>query len=263
MGGVAVTGPSRDMASCKPATATRLAVECTARESSQPEAVMATEARRLLEDVRKGLDCDLGTASKAAGCLATLLASELQRDSGFARARGGLAPWQKHKVRNYIEDRLGGSVRIRDLAKLVSLSAGHFSRAFKESFGESPHTYIVRMRIERAQTSMLTTFSSLSQIAFECGFADQAHLCKCFREATGTTPGGWRHSHAMGPRSRGEDGTETNEADHTRVNPAFNRAAEECLPNGEYSSHTSEASQRHHAVRPALVPPVSHRIGSP
>ncbi len=203
LGVVAATDPSPDMMWYQQRMQTHAAGEFPTARSSLPKGVMAIEACRLIEDVRRALNWDLGDASKAAGRLAALLASKLQRESRSAPARGGLAPWQKREVRNYIEDRLGGSVLIRDLAKLVSLSPSHFSRAFKESFGDSPHSYIIRKRVERAQTLMLSTSSSLSQIAFACGLVDQAHLCRCFRQATGTTPGVWRHSHTMDAPSEG------------------------------------------------------------
>jgi AraC family transcriptional regulator len=166
--------------------------------SSLPDDLGLIEASRLLEDVRMALDCDLRAASKAAGNLAALLASKLPQGSRSAPARGGLAPWQMREVRNYIEARLGEAVRVRDLAQLVALSVSYFSRAFKDSFGELPHAYIVRKRVERAQTLMLTSSASLSQIAYACGLVDQAHFCRCFRRATGTTPGVWRHRHSVG-----------------------------------------------------------------
>ena len=70
---------------------------------------------------------------------------------------------------------------VENLARQVSLSASHFSRAFKTSFGTTPHMYIIRLRLELAQRLMLTTQDSLSQIALLCGLADQAHLSKVFR----------------------------------------------------------------------------------
>jgi len=189
-------GSSNGMMSCRQATKIRSAVKYETGKSSRSDDLMMTEACRLLDDVRGALDCDLGAASTAARRLAALLATRLPQSSRPAPARGGLAPWQMRAVRNFIAERLEGPVRVGDLAKLVSLSASYFSRAFKDSFGELPHTYIVRMRIERAQTLMLTTPSSLSQIAYACGLVDQAHLCRCFRQATGTTPGAWRHRNA-------------------------------------------------------------------
>jgi AraC family transcriptional regulator len=165
--------------------------------SMRPQDLMAVEVDRLLEDVRMAFERDLSTATQAAGRLAALLASKLPQQISARLARGGLAPWQKCKVQNYIEDRLEGSILIKDLAKLVSLSSSHFCRAFKESFGETPHAYIVRARIERARILMLTTSDSLSQIAFSCGLADQAHFCRWFRQTMGMTPGAWRRSHAI------------------------------------------------------------------
>ena len=141
----------------------------------------------------------MDTATRTAERFAEPLAGKLRQDSRFAPARGGLAPWQKRKIQSYIEDRLDGRLFGKDLAKLVSLSTSYFCRAFKESFGEPPYAYVVRMRIERAKALMLTTSQSLTQIALACGLVDQAHLCRRFRGATGTTPGAWRRNHAMAP----------------------------------------------------------------
>jgi AraC family transcriptional regulator len=162
---------------------------------------MASEVGRLLDDVRWALNCDLSAAKASAAHLAAFLASKLSLDVHTTPARGGLAPWQKRKLQNHIENGLEGSLPVEDLANLVSLSPSHFCRVFKESFGESPHGYITKLRVERARTLMLTTSESLSQIALACGLADQAHLCRCFRRVTGTTPGFWRRSRATGPRT--------------------------------------------------------------
>jgi AraC-like DNA-binding protein len=176
----------------------RIAEQHPAPKSMRPQDLMAVEVDRLLEDVRMAFERDLGTATRAAGRLAALLASKLPHEPVAGPARGGLAPWQKCKVQNFIDDRLEGSILIKDLARLVSLSASHFCRAFKESFSETPHAYIVRARIERARILMLTTSDSLSQIAFSCGLSDQAHFCRWFRQTMGMTPGAWRRSHAVG-----------------------------------------------------------------
>ena len=174
----------------------RSAVERATGKSLPPDGLLASEASRLLEDVRSALHRDFGTATMAAGQLAALLERSLPQP---AHARGGLAPWQKRKVARYVEEQLESPILIRDLAKLVSLSSGYFARAFKDSFGESPHAYIVRVRMERVRTLMLTTSEPLGQIALACGLSDQAHLCRRFRRDTGTTPRAWRRSHATGP----------------------------------------------------------------
>jgi AraC family transcriptional regulator len=109
--------------------------------------------------------------------------------------RGRLLAWQARKVRDYIESHITGPLFVADLGALIQRSEAHFSRSFKRTFGESPHSYVVRRRIELAAQYMLTTDASVSDIALRCGFADQAHLCKQFRQATGETPAAWRRAY--------------------------------------------------------------------
>jgi AraC family transcriptional regulator len=112
-------------------------------------------------------------------------------------AAGGkerLLGWQARKVRDYIDSHITGPVFVADLCALIRRSEAHFSRSFKRTFGESPHSFIVRRRVELAAQQMLTTDASLSDIAFRCGFTDQAHLCKQFRQAAGETPAAWRRA---------------------------------------------------------------------
>lgn len=107
-------------------------------------------------------------------------------------AKGGLARWQVTKVERYVEGNLERPLVTEDLAAVARLSTGHFCRAFKASLGETPHSYVVRQRLRRAQSLMLATRDSLSQIACACGLTDQAHLSRLFRRVIGTTPMAWR-----------------------------------------------------------------------
>jgi len=69
------------------------------------------------------------------------------------------------KVSTYIETHLDAVISSADLARLAKESMYHFCRAFRESFDESPHKYVMRRRIERAKGLMLQTNLSLAQIA--------------------------------------------------------------------------------------------------
>jgi AraC family transcriptional regulator len=97
-----------------------------------------------------------------------------------------------HQVRDYIDRHIAGPVLVADLSALIRRSEAHFSRCFRQTFGEAPHAFVVRRRLELATQCMLETRMTLSEIASRCGFADQAHLSKRFREATGQTPAAWR-----------------------------------------------------------------------
>ena len=108
----------------------------------------------------------------------------------------GLAPWQLRKVLIHIEANLSTPIRNKDLAAIARLSEFHFNVAFRNSVGDAPHGYIIRRRIERAQGLMLSTQMSLSDIAGECGLADQSHLTRLFRRIVGESPAAWRRARA-------------------------------------------------------------------
>jgi transcriptional regulator GlxA family with amidase domain len=103
-----------------------------------------------------------------------------------------LIAWQRRRVLDHIETRLAMPLRNRELALLVGFSEFHFNVAFRNSLGASPHEFVIRRRIERAQQLMLSTGLSLADVACECGLADQAHLSRLFRKIVGETPAAWR-----------------------------------------------------------------------
>ena len=109
-------------------------------------------------------------------------------------AKGGLAPWQVRRVVAHVESSLDDAVGVQDLASLSRLSVSQFSRAFKQSFGQAPHHYVMGRRVARAQAMMLQDRDPLSQIAVAVGLADQAHLSKLFRRFIGETPNAWRRA---------------------------------------------------------------------
>jgi AraC family transcriptional regulator len=107
---------------------------------------------------------------------------------------GALASWRARKVLTYIESHLSGAIVVAVLARIASMSASRFHRAFRLRFGVTPHAYVTLRRVELAQSLMLTTRYSLSQISLACGMSDQAHFTRVFRRMTGATPRQWRTS---------------------------------------------------------------------
>lgn len=101
---------------------------------------------------------------------------------------GGLAASSRRKIIDFIEANLGEDLSITVLAKEVALSPHHFSRCFASSFGQPPHRYIRRRRIEVAYKLLTTTHRSVAEIAFDLGFASQSHFSQSFQQQTGLTP---------------------------------------------------------------------------
>ena len=108
--------------------------------------------------------------------------------------RGGLPTWQARRVSAHVEGNISARIHIKQLARLVGLSASHFCRAFKCSFGTSPRDYVLRRRIEVAQALMLTTPAPLSAIAASCGMCDQQHFTRSFSRIVGESPSTWRRA---------------------------------------------------------------------
>ena len=135
-------------------------------------------------------------AAKASITRATfILRSELERHEAASTADvgvGKLAGWQVKRLRTYVDSHLCESIPVSDLSGIARRSTAHFCRAFKRTFGQTPHAYVTARRLHRARSLMLESGEPLSAIALLCGFTDQAHLSKLFRQHTGETPGAWR-----------------------------------------------------------------------
>jgi AraC family transcriptional regulator len=117
-----------------------------------------------------------------------------RKHAAIASDRPVLAPWQRRRVKEFIDASLESSIGLRDCASQARLSASYFAQTFKATFGMTVCHYIRRRRIAHAQQLMLLSTEPLSQIALACGFANQAHYCRVFRDVVGLSPNAWRHS---------------------------------------------------------------------
>lgn len=95
---------------------------------------------------------------------------------------------------SFIEANIDDELNLPLLAKISAMSVHHFARRFKETVGVSPHTYVVRRRIDRARHMLLCGKSRLADVAAACGFSSQAHLTTVFRRELGVTPGEYRRA---------------------------------------------------------------------
>jgi AraC family transcriptional regulator len=149
----------------------------------------------LLDIARREWDTNQAAALASIAKACCLLRGEIDRPPASASQnamRSGLLDWQVRRVRDYIEAHMGAQIRVSDLSALVRRSEAHFARAFKHSFGQTPHSYLVGRRVEQASHLMLASDTSIGDIAVACGFNDQAHFCNQFRRRYGTSPAAWR-----------------------------------------------------------------------
>ena len=141
----------------------------------------------LLAALRNHEIADRPTASRFAyDFIMTLLSSGL--DSAGVRSNG-LLPL----VDQFCLDHMAQPVTVADLARKAGLSFWHFSRKFKKETGESPHDYLMKLKLEYALRLLQNTGEPIKAISYECGFLDQSHFCKVFRRFYGETPENFRH----------------------------------------------------------------------
>jgi AraC family transcriptional regulator len=104
----------------------------------------------------------------------------------------GLSPRQRHLINDYVKAHLDQSISLNDLAGALALSRYHFARGFREAMGVTPHEFVLRQRVARAQLLLRRTRAPLHEIASACGFADQSHMTRVFKKQLGLTPGQYR-----------------------------------------------------------------------
>lgn len=104
----------------------------------------------------------------------------------------GLTRQQVKQVTDFILAHLSQDLSLEALAQQAGFSSYHFARLFRQTMGESPHQFVLRQRVERAQHLLKETNVPLSQIAGESGFANQSHLTRIFKRHLGLTPRAYR-----------------------------------------------------------------------
>ncbi|MET0495099.1 MAG: AraC family transcriptional regulator [Actinoplanes sp.] len=78
------------------------------------------------------------------------------------------------------------------LARIAHVSPAHFSRTFRATFGETPHRYLQRRRVERAMFLLRETGRSVTEICFDVGFGSPATFSRTFHAIVGSSPRAYR-----------------------------------------------------------------------
>jgi AraC family transcriptional regulator len=125
--------------------------------------------------------------------LSIALAAHLLREYGAAvlepkRQHGGLPRAKLVRAVEYIQDQLAADLTVSGIAQAVDMSPYYFTRLFKESTGQSPHQYVVEVRVRKAKELLTTGKFTISEAAHRVGFVDQSHLTRHFKRVFGLPP---------------------------------------------------------------------------
>lgn len=94
---------------------------------------------------------------------------------------------------NYIINHLNKELSLNELANETGFHPAYLSRLFKKEIGIVYTKFVSELRIELAKTLLREHNKSIQDVAIECGFPDLSYFSRKFKEATGHTPGEWRH----------------------------------------------------------------------
>jgi AraC family transcriptional regulator len=112
----------------------------------------------------------------------------------FQEYGDGLSQSRLKQVIEYIRANIDRDLSLENLAELVQMSTFYFARLFKQSTGYTPHQYIIRCRIDRAEFLLRQGTLSIVEICQQVGFQSQSHFTQLFRKYKGITPKKYREN---------------------------------------------------------------------
>jgi AraC family transcriptional regulator len=139
---------------------------------------------------------DLGSALMVQSTLCSLGIHLLRHYSTLsvpaAPTRPTLTSARFKRVIDYMVARLHQPISLSELASVCGISVSHFTRAFRQAAGKSPHAFLTDLRLEKAKELLEQTHFDITSIALSCGFAQPQYFATQFRRKLGWTPSAWR-----------------------------------------------------------------------
>ena len=99
------------------------------------------------------------------------------------------------RARDAMDRAYAGPLDVRAVAAVAHVSPAHFIRSFRAVFGETPHRYLQRRRVERSMFLLRETDRSVTDVCFDVGFTSLGTFSRTFHNIVGETPSGYRSGH--------------------------------------------------------------------
>lgn len=106
-------------------------------------------------------------------------------------ARGKKPLWT-NKLKEILRDGYAGEISLKKLSGELNIHPAHLSRDFSKHFYCTFGEYVRKIRVEKSLAFLADKNLSLTEIAFRCGFADQSHFLRCFKQINGASPSAYR-----------------------------------------------------------------------
>jgi len=151
--------------------------------------------RLLLKESETGGACGTLYSDSLIAALATRLLYAVGSEK--ASATTGISPLPPRPLRRVLDRmraNLSGNLDLATLAAETGYSRAHFRRTFRAATGQTPHRYLLDLRLEKARELLAGRPMPLIDIAAECGFSSHAHLTAAFRSRFGVPPSAYRRN---------------------------------------------------------------------
>ena len=99
------------------------------------------------------------------------------------------------RARDAMDRSYAEPLNVRAVTAVAHLSEAHFIRSFRATFGETPHRYLQRRRVERSMFLLRETDRRITDVCLDIGFTSLGTFSRMFREIVGETPSGYRKGH--------------------------------------------------------------------
>lgn len=155
---------------------------------------IATQARGMAREL---ISPDAVTPLALEGLVLEMLSEAARLVARRDPGRTETAPWLRRAV-EFVHAHFRENLRIDEIAAAAGVEPGHLTVAFRTVHRVPIGRYVRRLRVDWAADRLAATDTSIARIALEAGYADQPHLTRAFKRATGTTPAAYRRSRGSG-----------------------------------------------------------------
>jgi AraC-like DNA-binding protein len=154
------------------------------RTGQVDQPILAKSLRRLWR-ILAGSPSDLHAQEQLCICLS--LAAKIASDACGDEQHIQGPDQALRRARDYLIDYHSNNVSLQILAEVAQLSPCHLIRSFSSRYAQSPHQFLISVRVARAR-DLIARGRRLSEVALLAGFSDQAHFCRVFKRALGLCP---------------------------------------------------------------------------
>ncbi|MBW7673963.1 helix-turn-helix domain-containing protein [Chryseobacterium chendengshani] len=131
---------------------------------------------------------DLTSQLSIQSLLLEILSEMLQED----KTQSHKNPVWVSEINQILNDQFSDHLTLNYLAKIIDIHPVHLSRDFSKYFNSGLGEYIRKLKVQKSLQLISQKKQDLTTIAFDCGFSDQSHFTRCFKEINGITPSQYR-----------------------------------------------------------------------